>query len=279
MPPPTRPPDAAHAAASGVSDRLRAAVTVALGVYLIGLVLALLGNGSSGASALVRTIKSRLYAPWLVPAWLDLGHDHHLTYGMPEDADHTLEVRATGDHKATPLRLPGRLTGERAARWRRLAAAGAPASEPPAAGDEDGPVPRYLRRRGRHWERWRDGRWQRLDLREAACHLSHHEALAWCAWAGRRLPTEHEWERAACTQPEAFAWGEVWEWTASPFRPYPGFAPHPYREYSAPWFDGRPVLRGASCLTQPRLRDARYRNYFTAGRHDVPAGFRTCARG
>lgn len=163
--------------------------------------------------------------------------------------------------------------------WRRLAAAGAPASEPPAAGDEDGPVPRYLRRRGRHWERWRDGRWQRLDLREAACHLSHHEALAWCAWAGRRLPTEHEWERAACTQPEAFAWGEVWEWTASPFRPYPGFAPHPYREYSAPWFDGRPVLRGASCLTQPRLRDARYRNYFIAGRHDVPAGFRTCARG
>ena len=123
MPPPTRPPDAAHAAASGVSDRLRAAVTVALGVYLIGLVLALLGNGSSGTSALVRTIKSRLYAPWLVPAWLDLGHDHHLTYGMPEDTDHTLEVRATGDHKATPLRLPGRLTGERAARWRRLAAA------------------------------------------------------------------------------------------------------------------------------------------------------------
>lgn len=123
MPPPSRSPDAAHAAASGVSDRLRAAVTVALGVYLVGLVLALLGNGSSGASALVRTIKSRLYAPWLVPAWLDLGHDHHLTYGLPEDADHTLELRATGDHTAKPLRLPGRLTGERAARWRRLAAA------------------------------------------------------------------------------------------------------------------------------------------------------------
>ncbi|MGB8851994.1 MAG: hypothetical protein WCC69_00325 [Pirellulales bacterium] len=123
MPPPSRPPDAAHGAATGVSDWLRAAVTVALGVYLIGLVLAVLGNGSSGASALIRTIKSRLYASWLVPVWLDLGHDHHLTYGLPEDADHTLELRATGDRTATPLRLPGRLTGERAARWRRLAAA------------------------------------------------------------------------------------------------------------------------------------------------------------
>jgi hypothetical protein len=132
MPPPTRPADAAHGAATGVSDAVRAAVTIALGVFLVGLVLAVLGNGSSGASALVRTIKNRLYAPWLVPAWIGLGHDHHLTYGLPEDADHSLELRATGDHTATPLRLPGRLTGERAARWRRLAAALAPA----AAGDD-----------------------------------------------------------------------------------------------------------------------------------------------
>jgi hypothetical protein len=111
---------------------MRAAVTVALGVSLVGLVLAVLGNGSSGASALVRTIKGRLYAPWLVPAWLDLGHDHYLTYGLPEDADHTIELRATGADSAAVLRLPGRLTGERAARWRRLAAALAPA----AVGDD-----------------------------------------------------------------------------------------------------------------------------------------------
>lgn len=123
MPPPSRPPAAADRAMPGTSDWLRAAVTIALAVYLVGLLLALLGNGSSGASALVRTIKSRLYAPWLVPAWLDLGHDHHLTYGLPEDADHALELRAMGDQTAAPLRLPGRLTGERAARWRRLAAA------------------------------------------------------------------------------------------------------------------------------------------------------------
>lgn len=165
-----------------------------------------------------------------------------------------------------------------ATRWRVLAAAGAAGSEPPDPGDEKGPVPRYLRRRGVRWQAWRDGRWQALALEEAACHLSWHEAQAWCAWAGRRLPTEHEWECAACTQPQAFAWGEVWEWTGSPFGPYPGFEPHPYREYSAPWFDGRPVLRGASHLTQPRLRDARFRNFFGPHRHDVPAGLRSCAR-
>jgi EgtB-related family protein len=69
----------------------------------------------------------------------------------------------------------------------------------------------------------------------------------------------------------------VWEWTTSAFAPYPGFSPHPYRDYSAPWFDGRPVLRGASFATQPRMRHPRYRNYFEAGRNDVFAGFRSCA--
>ncbi len=166
---------------------------------------------------------------------------------------------------------------EASPRWRALAAAGAPAAEPPTPGDEAGPVPRYLRRRGPRWQAWRDGRWQPLVHEEAACHLSWHEAQAWCRWAGRRLPTEHEWERAACAHPGAFAWGDVWEWTDSPFAPYPGFEPHPYREYSAPWFDGRPVLKGASFLTQPRMRDTRYRNFFAAHRNDFPAGLRTCA--
>jgi hypothetical protein len=115
---------------SVVSDRVRAVVSVVIGVYLVGLVLAVIGNGSSGASALVRTIKSRLYSPWLVPAWLDVGHDHHLTYGLPEDADHVIELRV--GEKGKVVRLPGSVGGERAARWRRLAAALAPA----AAGDE-----------------------------------------------------------------------------------------------------------------------------------------------
>ncbi|GAA4401919.1 selenoneine synthase SenA [Quisquiliibacterium transsilvanicum] len=138
-------------------------------------------------------------------------------------------------------------------------------------------TPLHLRRTGAGWQRWLDGEWTALDLREAACHLTLHEVRAWCHWAGRRLPQEAEWERAAVTRPDAFRWGDVWEWTASPFARYPGFRPHPYRDYSAPWFDGRPVLRGASFMTQPRMRHPRYRNYFPAHRSDVPAGFRSCA--
>ena len=125
-------------------------------------------------------------------------------------------------------------------------------------------APRYLRREAGSWQQWRHGRWQALDLHAAACHLSCFEAEAWCRWAGRRLPSEAEWERAACRGGAAFRWGDVWEWTASAFAPYPGFEPHPYRDYSAPWFDGRPVLRGASFMTQPRMRHPRYRNYFRA---------------
>ncbi len=142
----------------------------------------------------------------------------------------------------------------------------------PAAG-----APRYLRETRHGWEQQRFGRWHALDLNAAACHLTAFEAQAWCHWAGRRLPTEAEWEAAALTQP-GFGWGTVWEWTASPFVPFPGFEPHPYRDYSAPWFDGRPVLKGASAATLDLMRSARYRNYFTPERSDVMAGFRSAAR-
>lgn len=137
--------------------------------------------------------------------------------------------------------------------------------------------PRYLRLAAGGWECQRHGTWQPLCAEEPACHLSLHEAEAWCRWAGRRLPTEAEWEAAALSQPAAFRWGDVWEWTASAFAPFPGFMAHPYRDYSVPWFDGRPVLRGASFMTQPRMRHPRYRNFFPPGRNDVPAGFRSCA--
>jgi ergothioneine biosynthesis protein EgtB len=138
-------------------------------------------------------------------------------------------------------------------------------------------APRYLRRDEGAWQQWRHGAWEALDPALPACHLTAFEAQAWCHWAGRRLPTEAEWERAAMQAPDDFEWGQVWEWTASAFEPYDGFFVHPYRDYSAPWFGSRTVLRGASFMTQPRMRHPRYRNFFKADRNDVPAGFRTCS--
>ena len=146
----------------------------------------------------------------------------------------------------------------------------------PASGLTDAGAPRYLRREGSAWWHTQYGHWQRLELHAPACHLSFFEAQAWCRWAGRQLPTESQWEWASVSHAEHFRWGDVWEWTASAFAPFAGFCAHPYREYSAPWFDGRPVLRGASFMTQARMRHPGYRNFFLPGRNDISAGFRSC---
>jgi gamma-glutamyl hercynylcysteine S-oxide synthase len=141
--------------------------------------------------------------------------------------------------------------------------------------------PRYLRRdEAGQWERAQYGQWLALELAQPAVNLTQHEAKAWCRWAGRRLPSEYEWEAAATRAPvagEPFEWGQVWEWTASAFAPYAGFEPHPYRDYSMPWFDGRPVLKGASFATAQAMKQPQYRNYFSADRNDIFAGFRSCA--
>jgi iron(II)-dependent oxidoreductase len=71
--------------------------------------------------------------------------------------------------------------------------------------------------------------------------------------------------------------GNVWEWTASDFVPFAGFAADPYKDYSQPWFGSRKVLRGGCWATSARIARPAYRNFFTPDRNDVFAGFRTCA--
>jgi iron(II)-dependent oxidoreductase len=73
--------------------------------------------------------------------------------------------------------------------------------------------------------------------------------------------------------------GNVWEWTATDFAPYPGFELDPYKEYSAPWFGDHKVLRGGCYVTRARLLRNTWRNFYPAHRRDVLAGFRTCAPG
>jgi iron(II)-dependent oxidoreductase len=140
-------------------------------------------------------------------------------------------------------------------------------------------APRYWQRDGagdgRHTLRF--GQRVDLDPGEPVRHVSLYEVQAYCSWAGRRLPLEEEWEYAASAGHPGFSWGQLWEWTASRFLPYPGFAADRYLEYSAPSFGSRQTLRGASFATPPRLRSPHFRNFYTPERDDLFVGFRTCA--
>lgn len=187
--------------------------------------------------------------------------------------------------------------------------------------------PVYWRRGAAGWERRAFDRWVALEPDRAVVHVAWYEAEAYCRWAGRRLPSELEWEVAAAGEPDArgaalaprkrrFPWGDapapdptranlgwgaggvldagalpagdsafgcrqmlgnVWEWTATTFGPYPGFVVDPYKEYSAPWFGTHKVLRGGCWASAPRLLRNTWRNFYTPDRRDVWAGFRTCA--
>ena len=184
---------------------------------------------------------------------------------------------------------------------------------------EDVRAPLYWEQSSFGWERVRFGRREPITPWEPVQHVSFYEAEAYAHWAGKRLPTEFEWERAAgwhdhegkFRYPWGQAWmgfeasldrrryspapagsysggvspvgcvqmvGDVWEWTASSFEPYPGFVPFPYPECSEVNFgDDVRVLRGGSWATDALVARTSFRRWEGLDRRELFAGFR-CAR-
>ena len=156
-----------------------------------------------------------------------------------------------------------------------------------------------------YWSQSDDGSWQvfttsgvrRVRRAEPVCHVSFYEADAFARWAGARLPTEQEWETAARQVPDLrgqlldldrlhpgtagrHMLGDVWEWTASAYLPYPGFTPveGAIGEYNGKFMCDQHVLRGASCATPPGHERLTYRNFFPAPSRWAFSGLRL-ARG
>ena len=124
----------------------------------------------------------------------------------------------------------------------------------------------------------RQGRLQRAAPGQPAAHLTRHEAQAWCAWAGRRLPTELEWEHAACTAANrGFVWGDVFEWAGGSARAWPGHVSPPGDLDPVPAAPAA-VLRGAGGWTPRRLAHPKARRFVAAEADSLPTGFRSCAR-
>jgi ergothioneine biosynthesis protein EgtB len=132
---------------------------------------------------------------------------------------------------------------------------------------------------GPDWQVFGLGGSRPLDEHAPVRHVSYYEADAYARWSGSRLPTEAEWETVAAGPGAADGlelFGEAWQWTASDYAPYPGFAPAPgaVGEYNGKFMVSQHVLRGSSQLTTPGHERVTYRNFFAPSARWAMSGVR-----